>query len=76
MVTVVKNSCNMRHSENRPTRSRGSTLVIPYWFPTFLCGIAVAAPWIAERWRFRLRSLLIATTLVAVVLGVIVVFAR
>jgi hypothetical protein len=47
-----------------------STLVIPYWFPTFACAVAALAPWIRElRWRFSLRTLLIATTLVALVLA-------
>jgi hypothetical protein len=46
---------------------------IPYWFPvlvTAAIGIFVAAPWLPR--RFSLRALLIATTLVAVVLGLIV----
>ena len=45
----------------------------PYWVCVLVAatiGILAALPWI--RWRFSLRSLLIATTLVAVVLGVIV----
>ena len=35
-----------------------------------------AVPWIHARWRFSLRTLLIATTLVAVVLGLVVYAAR
>jgi hypothetical protein len=39
------------------------------WFPILL-GVAIAsAPWVR---RFSLRTLLIATTLVAVVLGIVV----
>jgi hypothetical protein len=45
-------------------------LSIPYWFPILLCSILAALPWF--RWRFSLRTLLIATTLVAVVLGLVV----
>ena len=43
-------------------------------FRVAICGTLAAAPWL--RWRFSLRTLLIATTLVAVVLGVIVVSSR
>ena len=40
----------------------------PYWFPVLISGVLATVPWL--RWRFSLRTLLIATTLVAVVLGV------
>jgi hypothetical protein len=43
---------------------------IPHWFATSGLAALAAAPWL--RWRFRLRTLLIATALVAVVLGLIV----
>jgi hypothetical protein len=43
------------------------TISIPYWF---LLLTFAALPWL--RWRFSVRALLIATTLAAVVLGVIV----
>jgi hypothetical protein len=45
-------------------------LILPYWFLTILSGTLAALPWI--RSRFSLRTLLIATTLIAVVLGVVV----
>jgi hypothetical protein len=45
--------------------------IIPDWFPVTVLGIAAATPWI--HWRFRLRTLLIATTLVAVVLGILAI---
>jgi hypothetical protein len=51
----------------------GSTVYIPFWFLTSIVAIVAAisaAPWL--RWRFSLRSLLIATTLVAVALGLAV----
>jgi hypothetical protein len=56
------------------TRRPGDSPVIPFW-PLILeaCLVAVL-PWI--RWRFSLRTLLIATTLVAVVLGLVVWAAR
>jgi len=42
---------------------------VPYWFLILTFSILAAAPWIR---RFSLRTLLIATTLVAIVLGLIV----
>jgi hypothetical protein len=42
----------------------------PYWLPILVLSAVVALPWI--RWRFSLRSLLLALTLVAAVLGLIV----
>jgi hypothetical protein len=52
----------------------GKGWAAPFWL---MVGVALAlsvAPW--HRWRFSLRTLLIATTLIAVVLSVIVYFAR
>jgi hypothetical protein len=43
------------------------------WLPTLLVGILAIAPWL--RWHFSLRTLLIATTLVAVGLGAVVVLS-
>jgi hypothetical protein len=43
---------------------------IPDWLSLMLCAASAIAPWL--RWRFSLRTLLIATALVAVGLGVIV----
>jgi hypothetical protein len=45
-------------------------LMAPYWFAILTTIGLAAAPWI--KWRFSLRTLLIATTLVAVGLGIIV----
>src|SRR3954451_10077109 len=45
-------------------------LLIPLWFMVLLVATAGILPWIRRRsWRFSLRTLLIATTLVAVLLG-------
>jgi hypothetical protein len=44
--------------------------VAPYWLLTAISGITAVLPWI--RRRFSLRTLLIATTLIAVVLGLVV----
>jgi hypothetical protein len=43
---------------------------LPHWFPVTILTAFAIAPWVP--WRFSLRTLLIATTLVAVVLGLIV----
>jgi hypothetical protein len=42
----------------------------PHWFFVTLVAAFAAAPWL--RWRFSLRTLLLAMTLVAVLLGVLV----
>jgi hypothetical protein len=44
-------------------------LQFPYWFVVVLVASVAAAPWIS--WRFSLRTLLIATTLIAVALGLV-----
>jgi hypothetical protein len=43
---------------------------MPYWFATSLFVLLARLPWFY--WRFSLRTLLLATTLVAVALGLIV----
>ena len=46
---------------------------LPVWFPLLLCFSLAGVPWIFRfSWRFSLRTLLIATTLVAVALGFVV----
>jgi hypothetical protein len=47
-------------------------VVFPHWFAAFSAAVLACMPWIHWSSRFRLRTLLIATTLVAVVLGLIV----
>jgi hypothetical protein len=51
-----------------------NSVASPYWVPFILTATVAALPWI--RWRFSLRTLLIATTLVAVVLGLIIYASR
>jgi hypothetical protein len=46
-----------------------NTIFVPYWFILILLAVLGAAPWLPG--RFSLRTLLIATTLVAVALGLI-----
>jgi hypothetical protein len=47
----------------------GYQALIPYRFPFILAGILAMTPWIP--WRFSLRTMVIATALVAVGLGII-----
>jgi hypothetical protein len=52
----------------------GWLISVPYWLSmSFIAALAVA-PWL--RWRFSLRTMLFATTIVAVALGTIVWFYR
>jgi hypothetical protein len=49
-----------------------STIVVPHWFPALLSFTCAILPWIKCPRRFSLRTLLIATTLFAAVLGLMV----
>jgi hypothetical protein len=53
-------------------RNNGFVASVPDWFPVLLSTALAAVPWIHWSKRFSLRALLIATTLVAVVLGLLV----
>ena len=44
-------------------------VTVPHWLPVLLIAVIGSAPWL--RWQFGLSALLIATTLVAVVLGLV-----
>jgi hypothetical protein len=48
------------------------TVALPTWLPLAIIAGFVVLPWLTSVRRFSLRTLLIATTLVAVVLGLIV----
>jgi hypothetical protein len=51
--------------------------VCPHWFAVTLLGLLATAPWVRNfNYRFSLRTLLIATTLVAAGLGLIVYALR
>jgi hypothetical protein len=51
----------------------GITFVrFPYWFLVFVTAATAVSPWCTWRWSFGLRTLLIVTALVAMVLGLIV----
>jgi hypothetical protein len=43
----------------------------PYWFYTLIAGLAAVLLGIKLRWRFTVRGLLIATTLIAATLGLV-----
>ena len=45
---------------------------VSYWLPSLITAALATTPWIRQPTRFSIRTLLIATTLVAVVLGLIV----
>ena len=47
---------------------------VPIWVAALAAAILARAPWIRWSRRFRLRALLIATTLIALVLGIIMAF--
>jgi hypothetical protein len=54
----------------------GRTFTIPIWVLFGLSGTVATVPWLGWSTRFSLRTLLIATTLVAVVLALGVYVAR
>jgi hypothetical protein len=56
----------------RWTFVNGFGVVVPCWMPVVLLGTPATIPWIPWSIRFSLRTLLLATTLVAVVLGLLV----
>jgi hypothetical protein len=50
--------------------------VVPHWFLAIITAAIATVFWTSRKWRFSLRTLLIATTLVAVGLGMVVYLAR
>ncbi len=53
-----------------------SLIEVPHWFLIIISGTISVLPWIRPSRRFSLRTLLLATTLVAAVLGLIVWLSR
>jgi len=81
VIRYSQESLKARHIERSPFRGTGfgfysrphyCIIHIPYWFLSISTAILTAVPWLRYSKRFRLRTLLIATTLVAVVLGLAV----
>jgi hypothetical protein len=56
----------------RWTFVNGFGVVVPCWMPVVFLGTLATLPWIPWSTRFSLRTLLLAMTLVAVVLGLVV----
>jgi hypothetical protein len=51
--------------------------MVPFWFLAFVSATTAVLPWLPWiKWRFGLRTLLIATTLVALALGLIIFALR
>jgi hypothetical protein len=59
---------------NYPWGGWECSMTIPHWFLVVSTSMIAVAPWL--RWRFTLCTLLIATTLVAVILGLVVYATR
>jgi len=58
-----------RLSVGNAPRIRGY-VAVPHWFPALLLAMLAAVPWM--KWRFTVRRLLVATAVVAAILGVVV----
>ena len=54
----------------------GAEILIPYWFLVLSTGLLSILFWYKRGWQFTLRDLLIATTLLAIVLGMIACLDR
>lgn len=54
----------------------GSALMLPYWFLAGVLLCSAIGPWVSAPRRYSLRTLLIATTLIAVGLGLTVLISR
>ena len=50
----------------------GTWVSCPYWFAALLLGLLAVGPWIRSFRQFSLRTLLIAMTLIAIVMGLVV----
>jgi hypothetical protein len=51
--------------------SEPANLMVPDWFLVLISGTCAVVPWRKRRWAFSLRTMLLATTLIAAVLGLI-----
>ena len=66
----------MRYPPELPFGGGSFGVSVPHWFPVVVFIALAAAPWLRWSKRFSLRTLLIAMTLVAVVLGLVVWLTR
>ena len=53
-----------------------TALIAPHWLPALLAAAFAVVAWCSRSWRFSIRTLFIATTLVAAVLGIVVWMSR
>jgi len=63
--------------EYQISKKNGGYIKFPHWLPILalaMLSVPAALPWL--RWRFSLRTLLIAITLVALILGLIIISTR
>ena len=54
----------------------GGVMFLPHWFIALIFATFAAAPWIRWSKRFTLRTLLLAITLVAILLGTVISLSR
>src|SRR5687768_8626670 len=54
----------------------GGYIKFPHWFPILISGMLAAGHGLRRPYRFSLRTLLIATTVIAVVLGLVAVVGK
>ena len=79
--SIILTKCD-EPGNTKPTRwmwivaDKHVQLGFPYWLPVILSATVATLPWIRPTKRFSLRTLLIAITLIAVVLGVEVSMMR
>jgi hypothetical protein len=64
----------LNHRNNPWKETTVTTLTAPYWFLTLLSVSFASLPYLP--WKFSLRTLLIATTAVAVILGLVIYATR
>ena len=72
MYLNIPNSDTGWHPQGLNARSWGTGatgLMVPHWFVVLIFAFLASTSWMKWSYRFSLRTLLIATTLVAVVLG-------
>ena len=58
------------------TSMHGTGIIVPYWFLVLLSAVIGFFLWAKPGWRFSMRSMLIAVTLIAAVLGAVVAFDK